>query len=62
MLISKGKVNISKLKKFVLENFPMDSVILQALLTEDDELDIPTFLARLPIYLKLSKLRRSGDK
>ena len=62
MLISKGKVNISKLKKFILENFPKDSVILQVLLSEDDELDIHTFLARLPVYLKLRRLKRADAR
>jgi len=52
------KISISKLKKSVLENFPKDWIIREVLLSENDELDVPTFLARLPIYLKLTQLKR----
>lgn len=52
------KVNIQKLKSFALEELP-ECPLREILLAESsDEIDIPTFLARLPIWLRLAKLQR----
>jgi hypothetical protein len=34
----------------------------QVLIAESEELDVTTFLARLPIWLKLAKLKRGDSK
>jgi hypothetical protein len=55
----KHNVNIKRLKKFALEELP-NSPLREILLAEgSDEVDILTFLARLPIWLRLAKLERS---
>jgi hypothetical protein len=55
VLVCKGKINIKKLKQFALENLPQNSVLREVLLSQDDELEIYVFLARLPLFLKLNK-------
>lgn len=57
-----GKVNICALKKFAWEQLPNNWPLREILLTESDEIDISTFLARLPVYLRLSSLNRSQNK
>ena len=48
-------VNLRPLKTFALEKLP-DSSLRDILVAEaHDELDVAAFLARLPIYLRLSK-------
>jgi len=52
------RVNIQKLKNFALEELP-DCPLREILLAESsNEVDIPTFLARMPIWLRLAKLQR----
>jgi len=53
------KVNIGQLKKFGLEEIPPDWPLREILLAESEELDVSVFLARLPLYLKLSSFKRS---
>ena len=61
MLMSKGKIDISRLKKFAIESLPKDWALREVLLSEEsDELDIHVFLARLPVYLKLARLNQGG--
>jgi hypothetical protein len=54
--LSRRKVNLTDLKAFASEKLHQDWPLRQILLDESQELDIPTFLARLPVYLRLSKL------
>ena len=54
--INRNKVDISSLRKFAAENLPPGSPLREIILTESDELDIATFLAILPILLRLSRL------
>ena len=52
------KVNIQRLKKFALDELS-DCPLREILLAESsDDVDIPTFLARLPIWLRLAKFHR----
>ena len=53
------KVNLQPLKVFAL-NLPPNSALREILLLEDDELDVHTFLARMPIWLKLIRGLEDG--
>jgi hypothetical protein len=52
-------INIRPLKTFALQ-LPKDQALRDILLAENEELDLFTFLARLPIWLQLSKLNDKG--
>lgn len=54
-------INIRTLKMFALTQMPKDQPLRDILLAENEELDIYTFLARLPIWLQLSKLNGKGN-
>jgi hypothetical protein len=54
--MSKTKISIRKLKDFAFAQLPKDWPLREILLSEEDELDIYVFLARLPVWLKLSKI------
>jgi hypothetical protein len=54
-------VNIKKLKEFAIHKLPKNSVLRDILISEEDELDINIFLARLPVWLKLSRFLKDGD-
>lgn len=56
------KVNLSRLKTFALEKLPKDWPLREILLAENEEIDVSTFLARLPLYLKLSTLKGVDSK
>ena len=58
---SDRNVNISKLKAFVEDSLPVSSTLRTIITNEDNELSIEIFLARLPIWLQLSKLENSGN-
>ena len=58
----KIKVNIRKLKSFAFAQLPKDCVLREILISEEDELDVSIFLARLPVWLKLSKLLVGEDR
>jgi len=60
--MSKVKVNITRLKNFALSQLPNDWVLREILLTESQEIDVSTFLARLPVWLQLSTLKRGDNK
>lgn len=53
-------VDISRLKDFVDGRLPVGSPLREVILCEDCELDLNTFLARLPVWLKLSRLEKNG--
>jgi len=54
------EINIKKLKEFTFTQIPSDWPLREILMSESDKLDALTFLARLPVYLKLLKMRRSN--
>lgn len=58
----KTELNIQRLKEFALTKLPRDSTLREILLAETKEIDISTFLARLPIWLRLSALKRGNEK
>lgn len=58
----KTELNIQRLKEFALTKLPRDSALREILLAETKEIDISTFLARLPIWLRLSTLKRGVHK
>ena len=53
------KVSLQPLKAFAL-NLPPNSALREILLLEDAELDVHTFLARMPIWLKLIRGLEDG--
>ena len=53
------KVNLQPLKAFALK-LPSNSTLREILLLEDDELDVHTFLARMPIWLRLIRGLEDG--
>ena len=59
--MSKSKIDIRRLKDFAFTKLPRDSALRDILLAETEEIDVFTFLALVPIWLKLSALKR-GDK
>ena len=59
MTANSRMVNISTLKSLVVENCPPESPLRLVLVDESDVLSAEAFLAKLPIWLKLSKLRQS---
>lgn len=53
-----SEVDLRGLKRFASESLPVDSVLRGILVGEDDKITADTFLARLPVWLRLSKLER----
>ena len=58
----KTKLNIQRLKKFAFTKLPKDSALREILLAEAKEIDVSTFLVRVPIWLQLSALKRGNEK
>jgi hypothetical protein len=56
--IVENKVNMGQLKKFACQEIPSDWPLRDVLLSQDDEVDVNTFLACLPIYLQLNRSGR----
>jgi hypothetical protein len=52
-------VNISTLKALVAERFPAGSPLREIIMNEANELAADIFLARLPVWLQLSRLKTS---
>ncbi|MGD0995271.1 MAG: hypothetical protein ABR909_07085 [Candidatus Bathyarchaeia archaeon] len=59
---AKGKMEISRLKAFVEEAFPQGAPLKEILRKENAELSLDLFLARVPIWLQLSKLKNPEGK
>jgi len=57
------KVDVRRLKKFAFSRLPKNSTLRDLILSEEDKLEAHTFLARLPIWLKLleKEIRREND-
>lgn len=53
-------VKISKLKAFAADELPVGSPLREIILGEETELNVDIFLARLPVWLQLSKLKNGG--
>jgi len=49
------KINIRKIKDFAFSQLPKNSTLRDIILSEEDEIQVSIFLARLPIWLKLLK-------
>lgn len=54
--MASAKVDIRKLKEFAFNELTMKCSLKEILLSESDELEVQTFLARLPIWLRLGRL------
>jgi hypothetical protein len=54
---AKGKVDVRSIKTLVFNKFSQDSAIYAALLTERDILNVPEYLVKVDVWLKL--LRRT---
>jgi len=50
-----AKINMKKLKEFAYQRLPRNNPLREVIISEDDELDPNVFLARLSVWLKLSK-------
>jgi len=59
---AKGKVNITRLKKSAQEHLPRNWPLREVLPAENEEIGISTFLARLPVWLQLDRLKGVDDK
>jgi hypothetical protein len=59
---TKAKLNIRRLKDFAITKIPKNWVLREILIAETTELEVSTFLARLPIWLQLSALKRGDHK
>jgi hypothetical protein len=55
VVVCKGKINISKLRDFVLANFPRDSPLYAVFRCESEELDPVDFGVKLKLWLKLTR-------
>jgi hypothetical protein len=51
-----AQVNIRKLKEFALNNIPKGNPLQQIILSEENLLDPFEFLAKVDVWLKLSRL------
>ena len=56
------KIDMTPLKDFARKQLARDSVLAEVLSVESDEVDVYTFLGRVPLYLRLSSLDRSRKK
>ena len=55
-----ARIKINALKEFASQRLPRNAPLREVLLSEEDELEVDVFLARLPIWLKLSNFLK-GD-
>lgn len=55
-------INIRRLIEFAFTQLPRDSALREVLLAETGEIDVSTFLARVPVWLRLSALKRGNDR
>ena len=64
MFVKRDKISTRKLKDFAFSRLPKQWPLREILLAEEDELETSIFLARLPVWLKLSRipeLRKTGN-
>ena len=55
-----ARIKMKALKEFASQRLPRNAPLREVLLSEEDELEVDVFLARLPIWLKLSSFLK-GD-
>ena len=55
-------IDISRLRNFALDTLPPESPLREVLAAEANELRVDVFLARLPIWLRLSTLQKDGRR
>jgi hypothetical protein len=58
----RSKVNIQKLREFAFNEIPKDWALREILLAEAEEIDVVVFLARIPIWLRLTAIRGGARK
>jgi hypothetical protein len=58
--LSETKISVRRLRDFATQ-LPIDLPLRDILLAEEDEIPVSTFLARLPVWLQLSKFKRSRN-
>jgi hypothetical protein len=58
--MSRARVNIKPLKDFAFNCLPKGA-LRTLLISEENELDVSVFLARLPYWLKLSRFLKGED-
>jgi hypothetical protein len=49
------KIDIRRLKEFVLKEIPKDWVLRSLILSEKDEMDVHDFVVKMDYWLKLSR-------
>ena len=54
--MSNTKISIRRLKSFAFSQLPKEWPLRDIILSEEDELDVRIFLARLPVWLRLSRI------
>lgn len=59
---SRGKVDVRALKSFAFEKLPKGWPLREILLSDEDELDVNVFLARLPLWLRLSRVSSTRSR
>jgi len=56
--MSKAKINIQRLRDFAFSELPKNWILREILIREKSEIEVATFLARLPVWLQLNTLKR----
>lgn len=57
--MTKTKLNIRRLRDFAFSEIPKEWILREILLSEHDELDVPEFIAKAGIWLKLARRKTS---
>jgi len=52
---------MKKVKEFAYRKLPKNSPLREILLSEEDKLEVSIFLARLPVWLKLSNFLKGEN-
>jgi len=60
--MSETKINIRRLKNFAITQLRNDWPLREILIAENEEIEVSTFLARLPVWLQLSTLKRGDNR
>ncbi|MDH5266272.1 MAG: hypothetical protein OEW62_01185 [Candidatus Bathyarchaeota archaeon] len=60
--MSRTKINIRRIRNFAFTQLPKEWVLREVLLAENQEIDVFTFLARLPVWLQLINVKRGAHK
>jgi hypothetical protein len=60
--MTRAQVNIRRLREFAFNELPKDWALREILLAESEEMEISVFLARLPLWLRLSIIKDGAHK